>query len=89
VERSTAHENGQYGVWIQSGFGSSIDGNLATYNGERGFYVNDGNNLIVRNRARGNTLENYTINPGSDYGVILTNPGQGFSSSAAWANFAY
>jgi parallel beta-helix repeat protein len=89
VERCTSHENSGPGIWLESGVGNNIDGNLATYNGMQGIRVSSSDNLIVRNRARGNSGGNYEIDPASDYGLILTNPGEGFTSSAAWANFAY
>jgi parallel beta-helix repeat protein len=89
VERSTLHENGLYGLRVASGVGNNIDGNLATYNGQYGLLVQSTDNLLVRNRARGNSDGNYFFSVITDYGVILTNPGQGFTSSAAWANFEY
>jgi len=89
VERSTFHENGGDGLRLFEGVGNSIDGNLATYNTLYGIYINDSDNLTVRNRARGNAQGNYQFVANTDYGVVLTNPGAGFTSSAAWANFAY
>lgn len=89
VERSTFHENGRFGINLFSGVGNSLDGNLLSYNGDTGLRVNASDNLAVRNRARGNAVANYSFTGGSDYGVILSNPGAGFSSSSAWANFAY
>lgn len=89
VERSTLHENGSAGINVVSGAGNNIDGNLVTYNGTYGVIISAADNLAVRNRARGNTTSNYQFHGSADYGVILSNPGQGFTSSAAWANFAY
>lgn len=89
VERSTLHENGRHGINLTSGVGCSIDGNLLTYNGDTGLRVNQSDNFAVRNRARGNAGNNYSFVANNDYGIILSNPGAGFSSSAAWANFAY
>jgi parallel beta-helix repeat protein len=89
VERGTFHENGGSGIYLFDGVGNSIDGNLATYNDFAGILINHSDNLAVRNRARGNPQGNYGFTTGVDYGVILTNPGAGFASSAAWANFAY
>lgn len=89
VERSTCHENTGSGIYVASGAGNNIDGNLLTYNGLNGLNVSTAANLAVRNRARGNIGGNYMFNPGADYGVILSNPGQAFTSSSAWANFAY
>ena len=88
VERSTFHENTRFGIYLFSGAGNNIDGNLLSYNGDTGLRVNSASNLVVRNRARGNAV-NYSFVAGVDYGVILTDPGAGFTSSAAWANFAY
>lgn len=89
VERSTFHENTASGLYLPTGQGNSIDSNLFTYNGSYGVNVTSTDNLFVRNRARSNTLGNYMIGAGNDYGVLLSNPGAGFTSSAAWANFAY
>jgi len=89
VERSTMHENGAAGINVVSGAGNNIDGNLLTYNGTYGLIFSSGSNLAVRNRARGNTTSNYQFHGSSDYGVVLTNPGIAFTSSAAWANIAY
>lgn len=89
VERSTFHENSRYGINLFSGVGNSIDGNLLSYNGDIGLRVNAPDNLAVRNRARGNGNNNYQFAAGAEYGVILSNPGAGFTSSSAWANFAY
>ncbi len=89
VERSTMHENTGSGIYVASGAGNNIDGNLLTYNGLNGLNVSTAANLAVRNRARGNSAGNYMFNASSDYGVILSNPGAAFTSSSAWANFAY
>lgn len=89
VERSTMHENGAAGVNVATGAGNNIDGNLLTYNGTYGLIFSSGANLAVRNRARGNSTSNYLFHGSSDYGVILSNPGQAFTSTAAWANFAF
>lgn len=89
VERSTFHENAAAGIYVFDGAGNNIDGNLLSYNGTYGMHINSSDNFAVRNRARGNGTLNYVFVSGVDYGVILTNPGAGFTSSAAWANFAY
>lgn len=89
VERSTFHENDRYGINLFRGFGNSIDGNLLSYNTDIGLRVNAADNFAVRNRARGNGNANYQFATGADYGVILSNPGAGFTGSSAWANFAY
>ncbi len=89
VERSTCHENGAAGINIATGVANSIDSNLLTYNGTSGLFITTGDNISTRNRARGNSTTNYTFGGNNEYGVIITNPGAGFTSSAAWANFAY
>lgn len=89
VERSNFHENTGSGLYLPTGQGNSIDSNVFTYNGSYGVNVTSTDNLLVRNRARSNTLGNYQIGAGNDFGVLLVNPGAGFTSSAAWANFAY
>ena len=45
--------------------------------------------LVVRNSARGNGSGNYSFPLGSEYGQIITNPGNGFVATNPWANFAY
>lgn len=45
--------------------------------------------VIVRNTARANSSGNYSFPSGSEYGQILTNPGNGFIATNPWANFAY
>jgi parallel beta-helix repeat protein len=89
IERGTFHENGASGIYLFEGRGNSVEANLCTYNTQNGIAFNDTDNLAVRNRARGNVGANYSIIAGNDYGAILTNPGAGFASSNAWANFAY
>lgn len=89
VERSTCHENGASGINIATGVANSIDSNLLTYNGTSGLFITTGDNISTRNRARGNANGNYTFGGNNEYAVILTNPGAGFTSSSAWANFSY
>ncbi len=89
VEHSTCHENGAAGINIATGVANSIDSNLLTYNGTSGLFITTGDNISTRNRARGNANGNYTFGGNNEYGVILTNPGAGFTSSSAWANFSY
>jgi Right handed beta helix region len=45
--------------------------------------------IVTRNTARGNGLGNYSFALGSEYGQIITNPGNGFTATNPWANFAY
>lgn len=46
--------------------------------------------IVVRNSARANSSGNYSFPSGSsEYGQIVTNPGNNFVSSNPWANFAY
>lgn len=45
------------------------------------------NNFIVRNTCRNNPT-NYSI-PAGEFAQIITNPGNAFSSTQPWANFAY
>jgi len=69
--------------------GSRIDSNHALGNAGVGIDVDGGDNVIVRNTARGNSGGNYTFVANNDYGQILTNPGAGFVSSNPWANFQF
>lgn len=77
------------GIYIEAASGVRIEGNHCNFNGSRGIHVTAGDNVIVRNSCRSNAGGNYEFVANNDYGIILTNPGAGFSSSAAWANFAY
>jgi parallel beta-helix repeat protein len=77
------------GIYVEDASAVRIEGNHCNLNGSRGIHVTSANNVIVRNSCRGNTGGNYQFVAGNDYGVILTDPGAGFASSAAWANFAY
>lgn len=89
VERSTCHENTSAGINISTGAANNIDSNLLTYNGTSGLFITTGDNIATRNRARGNSTTNYTFGGNNEYGVIITNPGAGFTSTSPWANFAY
>lgn len=70
------------------GSGNRIDSNNV-YSNNYGIRVDAADNLIVRNSARGNTSGNYSAPLGSEYGQIITNPGNGFVATNPWANFAY
>ena len=65
-----------------------IDSNNVMGN-DRGIDCNPATaNLIIRNSARGNTI-NYDIVAGNNAGAIIVSPGVGFSSSNAWANLEF
>ncbi len=64
-----------------------IDSNQVTENDQGIVAVPDC--IVVRNSARANTLANYSFPLGSDFGQIITNPGNGFTATNPWANFAY
>ncbi len=64
-----------------------IDSNQVTENDQGIAAVPDC--IVVRNSARANTLANYSFPLGSDFGQIITNPGNGFTATNPWANFAY
>lgn len=64
-----------------------IEANHVSDNTTAGIWVAFDNNIIVRNTARGNGT-NYNI-AASEYAQIITNPGNNFSVTNPWANFAY
>jgi parallel beta-helix repeat protein len=74
-----------YGIDI-AGSHNTIDGNSVTRN-DWGVFDVSGGNLIIRNRASGNT-NNYSSLSGSAYGPILTGTGE-ISSTFPWANFEF
>ncbi len=83
-------DNTGYGIWMNGATDCRIEGNQVYSNTGNGIYLNSGGaHLVIRNTGRGNGGANFTFEPSSDYGQILTNPGAGFASSNAWANFSY
>lgn len=71
-----------------TGTANRIDGNHCVDN-DFGVRCNSSDNLVVRNSARNNASGNFSFPSGSEYGQILTNPGNGFAATNPWANFAY
>ena len=63
-----------------------IDGNSATAN-KIGIAASPGN-LIIRNSARVNTTQNYSLSGNSTYGPIVTGSGE-ITTTSPWANFSY
>lgn len=77
------------GVHVSAGAASRVEGNHCGFNGEFGVRVLTTDNFIVRNTARGNGISNISAVNGNETAQILTNPGDAFTSSNAWANFSY
>ena len=71
-----------------NGQGTRIENNLCTLN-VYGIRLNQDNNLVLGNVARANSAGDYSLGSFNNYGAILTNPGMGFVSSNAWANFQF
>jgi cysteine-rich repeat protein len=83
---NTLTGNGQAGL-VTTGPNNRVEANSANSNNGRGFLINGTGNLVIRNNACGNTINDYQLAPGNNYGQILVAPGAGFASSNAWANF--
>lgn len=77
---------GQAGL-IANGSNNRVEGNSANHNNSHGFLIIGAGNLVVRNNACSNTVADYQIASGNNYGQILVAPGAGFASPNAWANF--
>jgi len=69
--------------------GNHCVGNLAA--GGNGIKVEAGRNVIIRNSARDHKTKDYDIiaSGTNSYGQILTAPGNNFTNSNPWANFAF
>lgn len=79
--------NTNAGILIGAGSANRVENNHVGFNGA-GIDVNTTDNFIVRNTARGNTT-NFSIVAGNEAAAVITNPGDAFTSTNAWANFAY
>ncbi len=79
--------NTNAGILVAAGVANRVESNHIGFNGV-GVDVNTTDNFIVRNTARGNGT-NFSIVAGNEAAQVLTNPGDAFTSSNAWANFAY
>lgn len=79
--------NTNAGILIGAGSANRIESNHVGFS-NIGVDVNSTDNFIVRNTARGNTV-NFSIVSGNETGAVITNPGDAFTSTNAWANFAY
>lgn len=77
---------GVHGAIHAIGQANRIDSNNISY-ADRGIHVESGGNIIVRNTAKGCTV-NYSIVAGNTDAQVLT-PGSAFLATNPWANFAY
>ena len=77
---------GQAGL-LTTGAGNRVEGNSANQNNGQGFQINGAGNLVIRNNACSNTVADYAIAAGNNFGQILLSPGAAFVNSNAWANF--
>lgn len=87
VIENECSNNTNAGILIAAGVANRIENNHVGFNGA-GIDVNTTDNFIARNTARGNTT-NFSIVAGNEAAAVITNPGDAFSSTNAWANFAY
>jgi len=79
------------------GINNRIDGNQCVGNlaaGGNGIKVDAGRNVIIRNSSKDHKTQDYDIiaNDGSgpnSYGQIIVVPGNNFTNSNPWANFAF
>lgn len=77
---------GQGGL-VANGSQNRVEANSANFNNGQGFLINGTGNLVIRNNACSNTVADYQIASGNNFGQILLSPGAGFVNSNAWANF--
>ncbi|MBL0921287.1 MAG: right-handed parallel beta-helix repeat-containing protein [Phycisphaerales bacterium] len=87
LENEVSNNTGA-GILVAAGQASRIDSNHIGFNGQFGVRVLTADNFIVRNTARSN-VTNYSIVAGNEAAAVISNPGDAFTSSNAWANFAY
>ncbi len=87
VLENECSNNSLAGIIVSGGAASRIDSNHVGFNAV-GIDIDTADNFIVRNTARGNTT-NFSIIAGNEAAAVITNPGDAFTSSNAWANFAY
>jgi parallel beta-helix repeat protein len=84
------------GIYV-NGVENRIEGNAVTFN-DRGIEVANSGNLVIRNSARGNTI-NYVIVALNKVGVIVSAPnsaaisgstgGAGVGTTDPWANISF
>ena len=77
---------GQAGLLTTSD-GNRVEGNSCNKNSGHGFQINGAGNLVIRNNACGNTVTDYSVIAGNNYGQILLSPGAAFVNANPWANF--
>ena len=86
VNGNTCRANSGSGIHVL-GTVNRIDSNHLTDQTGNGIKVDGSRNLIIRNSACNNSLADYAIGAGNDYGQILYTPGANFTSTVTWANF--
>lgn len=79
--------NTNAGILVAAGEANRVESNHVGFNGT-GIDVNTTDNFIVKNTARGNGT-NFSVVAGNEAAAVITNPGAAFTSTNAWANFAY
>lgn len=88
----TAFKNGHGGGFYTAGFYLSeharVTSSHAVGNGQGIYVPSSCNAFLAGNTAVGNTTAQITVGLGNDTGVILTNPGTGFTSTNPFANIA-
>lgn len=77
---------GQAGL-LTTGAGNRVEGNSANQNNGQGYQINGTGNLVIRNNACSNSVADYSMGAGNNFGQILLSPGSNFSNTNAWANF--
>ena len=83
-------DNTGHGIWMNGAKSCRIEGNQCYSNGSSGiFLVANGSHLVIRNTARGNGGADFSFEPSSDYGQVITDPGAGFVNFNAWSNISY
>ena len=84
---TTATANGVHGIHL-AGTENVVERCFLSHNTGRGLYADGTGNLIIANRARGNTAGNYGWVGGNKNAVVLT-VAPGFTNTDPTANLAY
>lgn len=71
-----------------TGRANRIEANNVSRNQGLGVSVGGSDTLVIKNSACTNTVADYQIAVGNNYGQILVGPGAGFMNSNPWANFS-
>jgi hypothetical protein len=90
IVRNTCYANQSDGIWVV-GIGSAVEDNLCVNNGDTGVFISSANNLVIRNRARGNANAQFSSAGGAIAFAAVSDvsASANFPSSQPWTNFIY